>query len=60
MTTTQMLKLLADAADDMLVNVSDTNGSHDSETGKEWPDYRRLRVLERLARRQLRIEGSEL
>ena len=59
MTTIEVLKLLADAADEVLVNLCDADMSHNEETGKEYPDCRRLRVAERLARRQLAREEGE-
>lgn len=54
MTTLEVLKHLANAADDVLVDVHDRQIHLDEETGLEHPEYRRLRVMERLARRALR------
>ncbi len=57
-TDRETLQLLADAADEILVNLHDADMGHDEETGNEYPDVRRLRVLERVARRRLGKDGA--
>ena len=58
-TADEALRRLADTADEVLVNLYDADMSHDEETDDEYPDVRRLRVAERLARRFLRRKGGE-
>lgn len=53
MKTIDVLRLLADAADEVANNIYDANEHIDEETGERHRDYRRLRVAERLARRTL-------
>jgi hypothetical protein len=54
MTLAKTLQLLADAADEVLTNVYDGGLDRNEETDEEYGDIRRLRIMERLARRALR------